>query len=192
MPAWDRLESQIRLFKSFEEFTDHSFVHSVNVYDNKSFKDHSDAFVSYIEKVDYEYPWNYTRGDFPNAWEGMNNMWSSVLHDDSCKYVLKIDSDVEFTRPWIEHVFDVISKEKIGSLRYGTRKSGDGFFDLSINSNGTSGGLKCFKKELFEPIKGDHRFFGSEGLSQKILRKGYKTVAIETGINITDVRYVRP
>jgi hypothetical protein len=183
VPVWGRHNETKICLESMFKHTDMSFIHSINVYDNNS---HDDRIEDMVKSFDV----NYIKGDFPSAWHGMFKMSEDLREDGSCHYLAKVDNDVEFTVDWIKPILDVFeSDEKIASVRYG-RSESNGNVDLSLK-DGYSGGLKVFRKHLFDPGqfsgKGAQRFFGSEGLSRHLQKKGLKTVSIEAGLKMQSV-----
>lgn len=180
LPVWGRHNETKICLESMFKHTDMSFIHSINVYDNNS---HDDRIEDMVNSFDV----NYIKGDFPSAWHGMFKMSEDLREDGSCHYLAKVDNDVEFTVDWIKPILDVFeSDEKIASVRYG-RSESNGNVDLSLK-DGYSGGLKVFKKRLFDPKcfigQGQERFFGSENLSRTLNKQNWKTVSVEAGIKM--------
>jgi len=158
------------------------FVHSVNVYDNNS---KQEGMQDMIESFNV----NYKKGEYRTAWKGMVEMHQSLIDDDSCMYIVKVDNDVEFTCEWLYPILHLFANyPKLASVRYGTSKS-DGHLMYS-RSEGKSGGLKMFKKNLFYPdyIIQSRRFCGSETLSKYLMKLGFECSSIEVGVKMQKVK----
>lgn len=178
IPVWGRFDETKKCLESIFAYTDMSFVHSINVYDNNSKDDRIEGMIKSFDV-------NYIKGDFPSAWHGMIKMSEDLKEDDSCYYLAKVDNDVEFTTDWIKPILDVFeSDEKIVSIRYG-RSESNGNVDLRLR-DGLHGGLKVFEKHIFEPslFQTKNRFCGSHVLSSRLNMNGLKTVSIEVGVKM--------
>jgi GT2 family glycosyltransferase len=181
VPVWGRYEETKICLESLFEHTDMHFVHSVNVYDNNS---KQEGMQDMIESFDV----NYKRGEYRTAWSGMVEMHRSLIDDDSCMYIVKVDNDVEFTCEWLYPILHLFANyPKLASVRYGTSES-EGHL-MYLRSEGKSGGLKMFKKSLFYPdyIIQSRRFCGSETLSKYLMKLGFECSSIEVGVKMQKV-----